>query len=301
MFYQAESIMYHLCMEAGIPNLCECLIHQGAAAMVGVKDLEGIVMKVLWFCVVRSGAWVSVEVDLVDRPHESLCSSCCWVWSLQVVLDPLARFDVPIFLIWDPYRCTIKQVILHPPIVPHEDVFLCASDVLKMLSKSRATWRLGAADVLDDCGFLFLYFFLGSRYGAGEDLQLPLHGFERVVYARPVCIVMFIEVVGMFGAESSMGDVQDVEAEAPQSEGPATGGAEEEVGCFRVLVDEREVAGAEIVDGGSSVFFVVVAVATLAPCVIIGSSRTCCTRSRTASRRATSASMDDGGFKIGED
>jgi hypothetical protein len=174
-----------------------------------------------------------------------------------------------------------------------------------MSSKSRAMWRLGAPDVLDvddfdDCGFLFLYFFLGSGYSAGEDFQLPLRCLERVVYACPVYIVMFIEVVGMFRAESLVGDVQDVKAEAPQSEGPATGGVEEEVGGLHIFVDECEVAGAEVVDGGSSVFFVVVAVAALAPCVVIGSSRTHYARSRTASQRATSASMDNGGFEVGE-
>jgi hypothetical protein len=104
----------------------------------------------------------------------------------------------------------------------------------------------------------------------------------------------------MFGAEPSVGDVQDVEAEAPQTEGPSAGGTEEEVGSLRVFVDEREVAGAEVVDGCSSVFFVIVAVAALAPCVVIGSSRTRCARSRTASLRAISASMDDGGFEVGE-
>jgi hypothetical protein len=129
---------------------------------------------------------------------------------------------------------------------------------------------------------------------------LPLHCLERVVYARPVCIVMLVEVVGVFWAEPSMGDVQDVEAEAPQSEGPAAGGSEEEMGGLRVFVDKREVARAEVVDGRSSVFLVIVTVAALAPCIVIGSSRTRCTRSRTASLRATSASMDDGGFKVGE-
>jgi hypothetical protein len=73
-----------------------------------------------------------------------------------------------------------------------------------MSSKLWAVRRLGAADVLnvddlDDYGFLPLYFFLGGGYGAGEDFQLPLRCFEPVVYARPVCIVMFIEVIGMFG------------------------------------------------------------------------------------------------------
>jgi hypothetical protein len=174
-----------------------------------------------------------------------------------------------------------------------------------MSSKSFATRRSGSADWfhvddLDDCCFLFLYFFLGHGYGAGEDLQLPLCCLERVVYARPVCIVMLVEVVGMFWAESSMGDVQDVEAEAPQAEGPSAGGAEEEVGGLCVFVDECEVAGAEVIDGCSSVFFVIVTVAALAPCVIIGSSRTRCTRSRTASLRAISASMDDGRFEVGE-
>src|SRR5580693_2594316 len=120
-----------------------------------------------------------------------------------------------------------------------------------MSSKSFATRRSGAADRfhvddLDDCCFLFLYFFLGGGYGAGEDFQLPLRCLERVVYARPVCIVMFVEVVGMLGTEASVGDVQDVEAEAPQAEGPAAGGPEEEVGGLRVFVDEREVAGAEV-------------------------------------------------------
>jgi hypothetical protein len=104
----------------------------------------------------------------------------------------------------------------------------------------------------------------------------------------------------MFGAELSVGDVQDVEAEAPQAEGPSAGGAEEEVSGLHVFVDEREVAGAEVVDGCSSVFFVVVAVAALAPCIVIGSSRMRCARSRTASLRATLASMDDGGFEVGE-
>jgi hypothetical protein len=147
---------------------------------------------------------------------------------------------------------------------------------------------------------LFLYFFLGGGYGAGEDFQLPLRCLERVVYARPVCIVVLVEVIGMFRAEPLMGDVQDVEAEAPQAEGPSTGGTEEEVGGLRVFVDECEVAGAEVVDGCSSVFFVVVAVAALAPCVVIGSSRTRCARSRTASLRAISASMDDGWFEVRE-
>jgi len=44
----------------------------------------------------------------------------------------------------------------------------------------RAMQRFGAANGLDvddlgNCCFLFLYFFLGGRYGTGEDLQLPLH------------------------------------------------------------------------------------------------------------------------------
>ena len=79
------------------------------------------------------------------------------------------------------------------------------------------------------------------------------------------------------------------------------GGVEEEVGGLCILVDECKVTGAEVIDGGSSVFFVVVAIAALAPCVVIGSSRTHCARSRTASLRAISASIDDGGFEVGED
>jgi hypothetical protein len=79
MFCQAESITYHLCMEARVPDLCECSIHQGMAAMVRVEDLEGIVVKVMWLCVVRSGMRVSVEVNLIDCSHESLCPCCCWV------------------------------------------------------------------------------------------------------------------------------------------------------------------------------------------------------------------------------
>jgi hypothetical protein len=149
-----------------------------------------------------------------------------------------------------------------------------------MSSKSFATRRLGLADCfhvddLDDCCFLLLYFFLGGGYGAGEDFQLPLRCLERVVYARPVCIVMFVEVIGMFGAEASVGDIQDVEAEAAKTEGPAVGGSEKEVGGFCVFVDEREVAGTEVVDGCPSVFLVVVTVAALASHVVIGSSRTC--------------------------
>jgi hypothetical protein len=273
--------------------------------MVGVEDLESVVAKVTWLCIVRGRAWVSMEIDFIDCPHESFCSRCCWVGPLQVVLDPPACFDASVFLVWHPYCCAVKGVILHPPIVLHEGVFLCATDVLKMLSKSRAARRSGAADRfdiddLDDCCFLFLYFFLGGGYGAGEDFQLPLRRLEHMVYARPVCIVVLVEVVGMFWAESSMGDVQDVEAEGPQAEGPSVGGAEEEVSGPRIFVDEREVAGAEVVDGCSSVFLVVVAVAALTPCVVIGSSRTRCARSRTASLRAISASMDDGGFEVGE-
>jgi len=175
-----------------------------------------------------------------------------------------------------------------------------------MSSKSFTTRRPGATDWfhvddLDDCGFLFLYFFLGGRYGAGEDFQLPLRCLERVVYARPVCIVVLVEVIGMFRAEPLMGDVQDVEAEAPQAEGPSTGGTEEEVGGLRVFVDKCEVARAEVVDSCSSVFFVIIAVAAFTPCIVIGSSRMHCTRSGTASLGATLASMDDGRFKIGED
>jgi hypothetical protein len=74
--------MYHLCVEAGVPNLRECSIHQGMAAMVGVEDLEGVVVKVTWFCIVGSGVRVSMEVNFIDHSHESLCSCCCWVWSL---------------------------------------------------------------------------------------------------------------------------------------------------------------------------------------------------------------------------
>jgi hypothetical protein len=81
-----------------------------------------------------------------------------------------------------------------------------------MSSKSRATQRLGGANVLniddlDDCSFLFLYFFLGGRYGTGKDFQLPLRCLEHMVYALPVCIVMFVEVIGMFRAESLVGNV----------------------------------------------------------------------------------------------
>ena len=109
-----------------------------------------------------------------------------------------------------------------------------------MLSKSFTTRRFRPSDCfhvddLDDCCFLFLYFFLGGGYGAGKDFQLPLRCLEHVVYARPVCIVVFVEVVGMFGAEASVGDVQDVEAEAPQAEGPAAGGSEKEVAAFVYL------------------------------------------------------------------
>jgi hypothetical protein len=112
---------------------------------------------------------------------------------------------------------------------------------------------------------------------------------------------MFVKVVGMLWAESSVGDVQDVEAEGPQSKGPAMGGVEEEVGSFCVFVDKCKVAGAEVIDSGSSISFVVVAVTALAPCIVIGSSRMCYTRSRTASLRATLASMDDSRFEVGED
>jgi hypothetical protein len=72
------------------------------------------------------------------------------------------------------------------------------------------------------------------------------------------------------------------------------------VGSLCVLVDEGKVTGAEIIDSGSSVFFVIVAVAALASCIVIGSSRMCCMRSRTASWRASSASMDNCRFKVGE-
>jgi hypothetical protein len=273
--------------------------------MAGVENLEGIVTKVTRLCIVRGRARIGMEVNFVDCSHQSFCTCRRWVWPLQVVLNPPTCLDAPILLIWYLYCCAVKRVILHPPIILHEDVFFCATDVPKMLSKSRATWRSGATDWfhvddLDDCCFLFLYFFLGCRYGAGEDLQLPLRCLECVVYVRPVCIVVLIEVVGMFGAEPSVGDVQDVEAEAPQAEGPPTGGTEEEVGGLYVFVNECEVAGAEVVNGCSSVFFVVVAVTALTPCIIIGSSRTRCARSRTASLRAISASMDDGGFEVGE-
>jgi hypothetical protein len=75
---------------------------------------------------------------------------------------------------------------------------------------------------------------------------------------------------------------------------------EEEVGSFHIFVGKCEVTGAKVVDGGSSVFFVIVAVAALAPCVIIGSSRMRCVRSRTASLRATLASMDNSRLKVEE-
>jgi hypothetical protein len=81
-----------------------------------------------------------------------------------------------------------------------------------MSFKSRAMQRLGATDVfnvndLDDCCFLFLYFFLGCGYGTGEDLQLPLCCLECVIYAHPVYIVVFVKVIGMFWAELSVGDI----------------------------------------------------------------------------------------------
>jgi hypothetical protein len=104
----------------------------------------------------------------------------------------------------------------------------------------------------------------------------------------------------MFGAEPSMGDVQDVEAEAPQAEGPSAGDTEKEMGGLCIFVDKCEVTGAEVVDGCSSVLFVVVAVAALASYVVIGSSRKRCTRFRTASLRAILASMDDGWFEVRE-
>jgi hypothetical protein len=112
---------------------------------------------------------------------------------------------------------------------------------------------------------------------------------------------MLIEVVGMFWTELLVGNVQDVEAKGPQPEGPAMGDPEEEVGSFCVFVDERKVAGTEVVDSCSSVFFVIIAVAAFTPCIVIGSSRMHCTRSSTASLGATLASMDDGRFEIGED
>jgi hypothetical protein len=53
------------------------------------------------------------------------------------------------------------------------------------------------------------------------------------------------------------------------------GGPEEEVGGLRIFVDKCKVARTEVVDSGSSVFFVIVAVATLTSCIIIES---CCHR-----------------------
>ena len=49
----------------------------------------------------------------------------------------------------------------------------------------------------------------------------------------------------------------------------------EEVGSLCIFVDECEVAGAEVVDSGSSVHLVVIAVTALAPSITIGSCRTC--------------------------
>jgi hypothetical protein len=46
---------------------------------------------------------------------------------------------------------------------------------------------------------------------------------------------MFVKVIGMFGAEPSMGDVQNVEAEAPQAEGPSVGGTEKRWVAFAYL------------------------------------------------------------------
>jgi hypothetical protein len=82
MFHQAESVTYHLSMEAKVPNLYKCSIHQGIAAMVGVEDLECIITKVSRFCIVWGRMRVSMKVYLVDGPHEALCPSHHQVWSL---------------------------------------------------------------------------------------------------------------------------------------------------------------------------------------------------------------------------
>jgi hypothetical protein len=37
--------------------------------MVRVEDLEGVIAKVTWFCIVRGGARIGMEVNLIDCSH----------------------------------------------------------------------------------------------------------------------------------------------------------------------------------------------------------------------------------------
>jgi hypothetical protein len=78
-FSHIVSKMNNVSLQSGIVEVCNGSIDEVAAGMGGVKDLEGVVSKEMWFCKVRGCARVGVEVARVYFCHRSLAAFDLWV------------------------------------------------------------------------------------------------------------------------------------------------------------------------------------------------------------------------------
>src|SRR6267142_8174 len=174
MFFHVESISCDLSFQPDISELGERSVHQGAAAMVVVEDLEGIVTKLAWLAEVRSRAWVGMEFLFVDGSDHPLCSQDTGVVPVQLIPNPSTSVNgVIIRLVGDSNGVVLHWVVFEPAQVPHYSCFslLVAETVVsprrvpKISSRASTTRRSGCFDpgdfdVSSNRSFFFFSFFL---------------------------------------------------------------------------------------------------------------------------------------------
>jgi len=103
MFLHEESISCDLSFQPDISELGDRSVHQGAAAMVVVEDLEGIIMKLMWLTKVWGRAWVSMEFLLVDGANHPLSTKGIGVVPVKLESNPSTGVNsVVVHLVGDP-------------------------------------------------------------------------------------------------------------------------------------------------------------------------------------------------------
>ena len=126
-FLHKVSVSENLSFQPNVSNLGECSIHQGAAAMVVVEDLKGVVVKLMWLAEVGCWLWVSMEVLLVDWSNQSLGAQDMRVGPVQVIPDPSACLNHVFPLVSNLDQVVLQGFILYPSQCPHYFFFVLFS------------------------------------------------------------------------------------------------------------------------------------------------------------------------------
>jgi hypothetical protein len=193
-------------LQSRIMEIPDCPVNEASTGVGRMEDLEGVVLKEMWFCEIGSSTGVGVEIARVNFCRRTLATFDLWIKCFGIIPDPFAGMSCPSFFVIDPGGFFRKRVIFYPPIQSHPlVVFVHNLSVITLLR----TVDIGAGypDLLKDDSSSLFFFRSAIFFILCDWCQFVLDCVRRQFFSvgpegpMEVCVVggiMFVNVVAVF-------------------------------------------------------------------------------------------------------